>query len=59
MLIKICFASSEDIVSWLMSLFNEKYLNIMEQYGDIQYIDSEKYYDSSCEMNKQMIKDVQ
>ncbi len=39
--------------TWLMSLFNEKYLNIMEQYGDIQYIDSEKDYDGFCEMNKQ------
>ena len=28
--------------TWLMSLFNEKYLNIMEQ-----------YYDGFCEMNKQ------
>lgn len=38
---------------WLMNIFNEKYSNIMCQYINIQYIDSEKDYDGFCEMNKQ------
>ena len=37
---------------WLIQIFNEKYKNVMSQYKDIQYIDSEKDYDGFCDMNK-------
>ena len=37
---------------WMMPMFDEKYANIMLQYNDIQYVDSEKDYDGFCEMNK-------
>ena len=37
---------------WIMPIFNEKYADIMSQYGDIQYVDSEKNYDGFCDMNK-------
>jgi len=46
------FAELASMYSWLNSIFNEKYTNIMEQYNNIQYIDSEKDYDGFCEMNK-------
>jgi hypothetical protein len=35
-----------------MPIFNEKYADIMSQYSDIQYVDSEKNYDGFCDMNK-------
>lgn len=38
--------------SWLMTIFNEHYSNIMCQYNNITYIDSEKDYNGFCEMNK-------
>jgi len=37
---------------WMMPMFDQKYENIMLQYNDIQYVDSEKDYDGFCEMNK-------
>jgi hypothetical protein len=37
---------------WLKNIFDEKYACIMEQYNDIEYIDSDKNYDGFCEMNK-------
>lgn len=37
---------------WLNPIFEEKYSNIMNQYTDIIYIDSEKDYDGFCDMNK-------
>ena len=38
--------------TWMMPIFDEKYINLMLQYNDIQYIDSEIDYDGFCEMNK-------
>jgi len=38
--------------SWLKNVFNENYKNIMEQYNNIQYVDSDTNYDGFCEMNK-------
>ena len=46
------FAELASIYSWLNDNFKENYTNIMEQYNNIQYIDSEKDYDGFCEMNK-------
>lgn len=47
------FAELATMYSWLNEYFKQKYTNIMEQYSNIQYIDSEKDYDGFCEMNKQ------
>jgi hypothetical protein len=38
--------------TWIVPIFNEKYDNIMSQYSDIHYVDSEKDYDGFCDMNK-------
>lgn len=38
--------------SWLKNIFNENYKNIMEQYNNIRYVDSDANYDGFCEMNK-------
>jgi len=46
------FAELALMYSWLNKIFKENYANIMEQYNNIQYIDSEKDYDGFCEMNK-------
>jgi hypothetical protein len=46
------FAELASIYGWLNSVFKENYLNIMEQYNNIKYVDSEKDYDGFCEMNK-------
>lgn len=46
------FAELASMYSWLKVTFLENYANIMEQYNNIQYIDSEKDYDGFCEMNK-------
>lgn len=46
------FAELATKYSWLKTLFNEKFSRIMDQYNDIQYVDSEKDYDGFCEMNK-------
>jgi hypothetical protein len=46
------FAELATMYSWINNIFRENYANIMEQYNDIQYIDSEKDYDGFCEMNK-------
>jgi hypothetical protein len=46
------FAELALMYSWLNNIFKENYANIMEQYNNIQYIDSEKDYDGFCEMNK-------
>jgi hypothetical protein len=46
------FAELASKYDWLMSIFNERYKNIMSQYNDIKYVDSEKDYDGFCEMNK-------
>ena len=46
------FAELVSRYNWLKSIFDEKYKNIMDQYKDIQYVDSEKDYDGFCDMNK-------
>ena len=46
------FAELATMYEWLKTIFNEKYACIMEQYNDIEYIDSDKNYDGFCEMNK-------
>ena len=46
------FAEMASKYDWLMLIFDEKYKNIMAQYNDIKYVDSEKDYDGFCEMNK-------
>ncbi len=46
------FAELASQYSWLSSLFNIKYDNIMDQYKDIRYIDSDVDYDGFCDMNK-------
>jgi hypothetical protein len=46
------FAELALMYSWLNKIFKENYANIMEQYNNIRYIDSEKDYDGFCEMNK-------
>lgn len=46
------FAELATRYSWLHNIFKKKYETIMEQYSNIQYIDSEKDYDGFCEMNK-------
>jgi len=38
--------------SWLNDIFKEYYSNIMSQYSDIVYVDSETDYNGFCEMNK-------
>lgn len=37
---------------WLKARFQLHYANLMEQYQNIRYVDSEKDYDGFCEMNK-------
>ena len=46
------FAELASMYSWLKDIFKENFQNIMEQYNNIQYIDSDKDYDGFCEMNK-------
>ena len=46
------FAELASMYSWLNDIFKESFRNIMEQYTNIQYIDSDKDYDGFCEMNK-------
>lgn len=46
------FAELATIYGWLNDVFQENYKNIMVQYSDIRYIDSDKDYDGFCEMNK-------
>ena len=46
------FAELASMYSWLNEHFKQNYKNIMEQYNNIQYVDSEKDYDGFCEMNK-------
>jgi hypothetical protein len=46
------FAELALMYSWLNDIFKVNYANIMEQYNNIQYIDSDKDYDGFCEMNK-------
>ena len=46
------FAELASLYCWLNNIFKSNYCNIMEQYSNIQYIDSEKDYDGFCEMNK-------
>lgn len=46
------FAELALMYNWLNDVFKENYANIMEQFNNIQYIDSEKDYDGFCEMNK-------
>jgi hypothetical protein len=48
------FAELATKYSWLNDIFKENYAmsNIMNQYTDIEYVDSEKDYNGFCEMNK-------
>jgi len=46
------FAELASMYDWLHTIFKENYANIMQQYNDIKYVDSEKDYDGFCEMNK-------
>jgi hypothetical protein len=46
------FAELALMYNWLNNIFKENYANIMEQYNNIQYVDSEKDYDGFCDMNK-------
>jgi hypothetical protein len=46
------FAELALMYSWLNNIFKDNYANIMEQYNNIQYVDSENDYDGFCEMNK-------
>jgi len=46
------FAELASMYNWLKVTFVENHANIMEQYNNIQYVDSEKDYDGFCEMNK-------
>jgi hypothetical protein len=46
------FAELALMYSWLNNIFKDNYANIMEQYNNIQYVDSENNYDGFCEMNK-------
>jgi len=46
------FAELASMYGWLKNTFLEKFTCIMNQYNDIQYVDSEKDYDGFCEMNK-------
>jgi hypothetical protein len=46
------FAELATKYGWLNDIFKENYANIMSQYTNIEYIDSEKDYNGFCEMNK-------
>jgi hypothetical protein len=46
------FAELALMYSWLNNIFKDNYANIMEQYNNIQYVDSQDDYDGFCEMNK-------
>lgn len=46
------FAELATKYSWLNDIFKENYSNIMTQYSDIVYIDSDNDYNGFCEMNK-------
>jgi hypothetical protein len=46
------FAELAFMYDWLNVLFKEKYDTLMEQYMNINYVDSDKDYDGFCEMNK-------
>lgn len=46
------FAEMAMKYTWLMSIFDNNYKNIIAQYNNIKYVDSEKDYDGFCEMNK-------
>jgi hypothetical protein len=37
---------------WLMKIFKDNYKDIMNQYNNIKYIDSDVDYDGFCDMNK-------
>lgn len=37
---------------WLKTIFDNKFSCIMEQYNNIEYVDSDKDFDGFCEMNK-------
>jgi hypothetical protein len=37
---------------WIKAVFNARYANIMSQYNNIEYIDSDKDYNKFCDMNK-------
>jgi hypothetical protein len=46
------FAEMATKYEWLLSIFNDNYKNVMGQYSNIQYVDSDKDYDGFCDMNK-------
>lgn len=46
------FAELALMYNWVNDIFKQNYENVMEQYNDIKYVDSEKDYDGFCEMNK-------
>jgi len=46
------FAELASKYDWLNDIFKENYNNIMSQYNDIEYVDSDFDYNGFCEMNK-------
>jgi hypothetical protein len=46
------FAELATNYMWLNDIFKENYTNIMTEYSNIEYIDSDKDYNGFCEMNK-------
>jgi hypothetical protein len=46
------FAVLANKYEWLMNVFTEKYKDVMHQYTNIKYVDSDKDYDGFCDMNK-------
>lgn len=46
------FAELASQYKWLNPVFENRYKNIMDQYKDIKYIDSDTDYDGFCDMNK-------
>lgn len=46
------FAELALMYKWLNDIFVQHYENVMENYNDIKYVDSDKDYDGFCEMNK-------
>ena len=46
------FAELCSMFNWLKVIFDKNHANILNEYNNIKYVDSEKDYDGFCEMNK-------